>query len=72
VLNILKAIFVLNAPHSQFGKTMNYHNIPFIIPMLAGGYVLTVYVLLILAQRVAKMANRSSWRSGVAESQTKS
>lgn len=51
---------------------MNYHNIPFLIPMLAGVYVCAVYVLLMLAQRVAKMANRSSWRSGVAESQTKS
>jgi hypothetical protein len=51
---------------------MNYHNLTLMIPVIAGGYVLTVYLLLILAQRAAKMANGTSWRSGIAESQSKS
>ena len=51
---------------------MNYHDITLIIPILAAGYVSTVYLLLILAQRVAKMANGTSWSSSMAESQSKS
>jgi hypothetical protein len=51
---------------------MNYHNLTLMIPVIAGGYVLAVYLLLMLAQRAAKMANGTSWRSGVAESQSKS
>jgi hypothetical protein len=31
--------------------TMTYDNIPLIIPILATGYVLTIYVLLKLAER---------------------
>lgn len=50
---------------------MNYHNITFLIPALAAGYVLTVYIVLILAGRVAKMTRGNSWRSEVAESQSK-
>lgn len=51
---------------------MNYHQLPFLIPILATGYVLTVYLLLILAQRAVKVAQVRPWRSaGVAESQTK-
>jgi hypothetical protein len=33
---------------------MNYIDMPLIIPILAGGYLLTIYVLLILAERIAK------------------
>jgi len=34
---------------------MIYRDIPLIIPILAAGYVMTIYVLLILAQRSAKI-----------------
>lgn len=52
---------------------MNYHQIPLLIPVLATGYVFTVYLLLILAQRAVKMAQLRPWRSaaGVAQSQSK-
>lgn len=33
---------------------MNYLDMPLIIPLLAAGYLLTVYILLILAQRTTK------------------
>lgn len=33
---------------------MTYGNIPVIIPILATGYLLTVYLLLVLAQRHTK------------------
>ncbi len=33
---------------------MNYGNMPLIIPVLATGYLLTIYLLLALAQRTAK------------------
>lgn len=36
------------------GYTMTYGNMPLIIPFLATGYLLTVYLLLVLAQRNAK------------------
>lgn len=49
---------------------MNYNNIPVIIPMLATGYIFTVYLLLIVAQRAAKITRNQSWRQGVSESQT--
>lgn len=68
----MSAILVLNAPQQRSDKTMNYNNITFIIPVLATGYVMTVYIVLILAQRVAKMTRGTSWRSEVAESQSKS
>jgi hypothetical protein len=31
---------------------MTYNGIPFIIPVLAAGYLLTVYLLLMLVQRL--------------------
>ncbi|CBN56203.1 conserved hypothetical protein [Kamptonema sp. PCC 6506] len=34
---------------------MIYHDIPLIIPILAAGYVLTIYLLLILVERSAKI-----------------
>ncbi|MGD1715489.1 hypothetical protein [Dapis sp. BLCC M172] len=39
---------------------MNYNHIPVIIPILATGYVLTVYLLLALAQRAAKMTRNKT------------
>lgn len=44
-------------PNSQIIKqvlTMNYHDIPMIIPVLATVYVLTVYLLLMLAEKSRK------------------
>ncbi|MBA3923515.1 MAG: hypothetical protein H0X31_18200 [Nostocaceae cyanobacterium] len=40
---------------------MTYGNIPLIIPILATGYLLTVYLLLALAERTVK--DKSSTRS---------
>jgi len=34
---------------------MIYRDIPLIIPILAAGYVMTIYVVLMLAQRSAKI-----------------
>ena len=68
-----KAVRLLDAPHRTLDTIMNYHDLTLIIPILAAGYVSTIYLLLILAQRVAKMANGTSWNSGsIAESQSKS
>lgn len=36
---------------------MTYGNVPVIIPILATGYLLTVYLLLVLAQRHTKNPN---------------
>jgi hypothetical protein len=33
---------------------MNYNDMPVIIPVLATGYLLTIYLLLILAERTTK------------------
>lgn len=41
------------------GYTMTYGNMPLIIPFLATGYLLTVYLLLVLAERNAKEAGSS-------------
>ena len=49
---------------------MNYNQIPVIIPILATGYILTVYLLLIVAQKGAKITRNQSWRQGVPESRT--
>ncbi|WP_277877655.1 MULTISPECIES: hypothetical protein [Cyanophyceae] len=38
---------------------MTYNDMPLIIPFLATGYLLTVYLLLILAQRTVKGAGRT-------------
>lgn len=47
---------------------MNYNHIPVIIPVLATGYVFTVYLLLTLAQRGAKITRNKSWQQGIADS----
>lgn len=39
---------------------MIYHDIPLIIPILATGYVLTIYLLLILAERTTKSSRMGS------------
>lgn len=49
---------------------MIYHDIPVIIPILATGYVLTIYLLLILAERSAKMSRVESWP--IREAETRS
>ena len=49
---------------------MIYHDIPVIIPILATGYVLTIYLLLILAERSAKMSQVGPWP--IRESETRS
>jgi len=40
---------------------MIYHDIPVIIPIVATGYVLTIYLLLILAERTTKISPMGSW-----------
>lgn len=48
--------FRLTSPSLQrTGRTMTYHDIPLIIPILATGYLLTIYVLLSFAQRNARV-----------------
>ncbi|MDJ0519554.1 MAG: hypothetical protein QNJ74_25925 [Trichodesmium sp. MO_231.B1] len=49
---------------------MNYNHIPVIIPILATAYVFTVYLLLALAQRGAKITRNKNWQQGVADSTT--
>lgn len=49
---------------------MIYRDIPIIIPILATGYVLTIYLLLILAERSAKMQRLGSWRLREPETQS--
>ncbi len=49
---------------------MNYNHIPVIIPILATGYVFIVYLLLMLAQRGAKITRDKSWQKGIADSST--
>ncbi len=49
---------------------MIYHDIPVIIPILATGYVLTIYLLLILAERSAKMTRLGEWRIPETESRS--
>jgi hypothetical protein len=49
---------------------MIYHDIPLIIPILAAGYVLTIYLLLMLAQRSTKLTRLSQWRIPSEESRT--
>lgn len=39
------------------GGKMTYANVPVIIPFLATGYLFTVYLLLVLAQRYTKNSN---------------
>lgn len=46
--------FVLNFPFPPLVHTMNYMDMPVIIPLLATGYLLTIYLLLTLAQRTIK------------------
>lgn len=46
--------FVLNLPLLPLVHTMIYMNMPVIIPVLAAGYLLTIYLLLTLAQRTIK------------------
>lgn len=41
-------------PRFAFGRPM-YHDIPMIILLLATGYLFTVYLLLMLAQRSSKV-----------------
>jgi hypothetical protein len=43
-----------NFPFLTCGSTMTYTDMPLIIPLLATGYLLTIYLLLSLAQRTAK------------------
>ncbi|MDE5067880.1 MAG: hypothetical protein O4861_03445 [Trichodesmium sp. St16_bin4-tuft] len=40
---------------------MNYNHTPVIIPLLATGYVFTVYLLLVLAQRAEKITRNKTW-----------
>ncbi|MFM9265721.1 hypothetical protein [Tychonema sp. BBK16] len=49
---------------------MIYRDIPLIIPILATGYVMTIYLLLILAQRSAKITRLNGWRFPEAESRS--
>ncbi|MDJ0556719.1 MAG: hypothetical protein QNJ68_20205 [Microcoleaceae cyanobacterium MO_207.B10] len=49
---------------------MNYNQIPVIIPILAAAYVFSVYLLLIVAQKGAKITSNQSWQQGVPESRT--
>ena len=49
---------------------MIYHDIPVIIPILAAGYVLTIYLVLILAERSAKMTQLGQWPIASEESRT--
>ncbi|MGC9526551.1 MAG: hypothetical protein ACP5D7_13530 [Limnospira sp.] len=37
---------------------MTYHELPLMIPLLAGGYVFMVYLLLMLAKRTAARLSR--------------
>lgn len=57
-------------PHRIFGLTMNYNHIALIIPILATGYILTVYLLLIVAQKATKITRNQSWGQGITESRT--
>jgi len=40
---------------------MNHNHIPVIIPVLATGYIFTVYLLLALAQRSTKVTRNKTW-----------
>lgn len=46
--------FVLNFPLPPSCPPMTYMDMPVIIPILATGYLLTIYLLLTLAQRTIK------------------
>lgn len=49
---------------------MIYRDIPLIIPILAAGYVMTIYLLLILAERSAKITRLGGWPLPEAESRS--
>ncbi|MEK0179611.1 MAG: hypothetical protein P2A85_12890 [Microcoleus anatoxicus] len=49
---------------------MIYRDIPLIIPILATGYVMTIYLLLMLAERSAKITRLGGWRLPEAESRS--
>jgi hypothetical protein len=63
-------MFKYDTPNTILSKTMNYNHISVIIPILATGYVFTVYLILILAQRGAKITRNQSWQQSAAESRT--
>ena len=54
-LRMLLEKFILTLkPRPGLVHTMTYNDMPVIIPLLATGYLLTIYLLLILAQRTLK------------------
>ncbi len=51
---LLEKFILTLKPRPGLVHTMTYNDMPVIIPLLATGYLLTIYLLLILAQRTLK------------------